>query len=323
MNLLVWKTETRTSRNSMKHVLSDLKALLGLKQSARHHVSQPATGRDVVMRITLDAQHATPLRQALIRDCAGQSWTIRMTPLHGTGRVRLILYLPRSALKEAMQRVTHFAPTAEIAQLLEVPDAPTDAWSRLMRHPEAAPAADVRGNRKDQRTRQDAIAHLLTEDHVLLDLAVADREALFAHLAQFIERHYGMAAATVTAGLAAREALGSTALGQGVAVPHGQINGLQQALALYVRPLIPIPFDAPDGKPVTDLVVLFVPEWANMTHLHLLAEVAERFCDQRFRERLHACAAPHAVCELFADFDAQDTAQRSVTVQRGSVHHRL
>lgn len=57
-------------------------------------------------------------------------------------------------------------------------------------------------------------------------------------------------------------------------------------------------------KPVTDLVVLFVPDWANMTHLHSLAQVAERFCDQRFREQLHACAYPRAVCQLFADFEA-------------------
>ncbi len=113
-------------------------------------------------------------------------------------------------------------------------------------------------------------------------------------------------------GLAAREALGSTALGQGVAVPHGQIKGLQEALVLYARPVAPISFDAPDGKPVSDMVVLFVPEWANMTHLHLLAEVAERFCDHRFREQLHACGDPDAVCRLFADFEAQHAAEHSV-----------
>ncbi|MGF6545773.1 PTS sugar transporter subunit IIA [Paraburkholderia youngii] len=95
-----------------------------------------------------------------------------------------------------------------------------------------------------------------------------------------------------------------------MAVPHGQIKGLRGALVLSVRPVMPIQFGAPDGGPVTDLVVLFVPEWANMTHLHLLAEVAERFCDQRFRERLRDCVDPHAVFQLFADFEAQDAAER-------------
>ncbi|EEA03347.1 putative PTS IIA-like nitrogen-regulatory protein PtsN [Burkholderia sp. H160] len=258
------------------------------------------------MRITLDAQHATPLRRALIRDCAGQPWTIRMTPLHGTDRVRLVLYLPRTALTRALHSVTHLAPKAEIAQLLEVPEAPTDAWRKLM-HPGTAHAlapVGPRGLREEVSRDKDTLARLLIEDHVLLGVDVADRESLFAKLGEFLEHRYGVEAASVVAGLAAREALGSTALGQGVAVPHGQIKGLQEALVLYARPEMPIPFDAPDGKPVTDMVVLFVPEWANMTHLHLLAEVAERFCDHRFREQLHACGRPDAVCRLFADFAA-------------------
>ena len=280
---------------------------------APQQVSKPDTGRDVVMRITLDAQHATPLRRALIRDCAGQPWTIRVTPLHGTDRVRLALYLPRTALKSAMQCVTDLVPKAEIAQLLEVPEAPTDAWRRLM-HPGAWHAvANVgpRGLREEGSRDKDTIAHRLIADHVLLGVEAADRQSLFARLGEFLAHRYELEAASVVAGLAAREALGSTALGQGVAVPHGQIKGLQEALVLYVRPVVPIPFDAPDGIPVSDMVVLFVPEWANMTHLHLLAEVAERFCDHRFREQLHACADPHAVCALFAAFEARDTAERA------------
>ncbi|WP_232458849.1 PTS sugar transporter subunit IIA [Burkholderia ubonensis] len=264
------------------------------------------------MRITLDAQQATPLRKALIRDCAGQPWTIRVTPLSGESRVRLVLYLPRSALNRAMQRVAGLAPAAEISQLLEVPEMPTDAWSKVMRAD--APHPDSHAPHHTEPAGGNTIADLLVENHVLLGLDVADRESLFACLAQFLEQHHGLAAASVIAGLAAREAMGSTALGQGVAVPHGQIKGLQEPLVLYVRPALPIPFDAPDGKPVSDLVALFVPEWANMTHLHLLAEVAERFCDQRFRDQLHVCENARAVCRLFVDFAAMDA------IERGSDH---
>jgi nitrogen PTS system EIIA component len=107
----------------------------------------------------------------------------------------------------------------------------------------------------------------------------------------------------VTAALETREALGSTGLGQGVAVPHGQIKGLRRAIVLYVRPATLIPFDAPDGHPVADVVVLLVPEWANTTHLHLLADVAQRFCDHHFRERLHACVDAQDVCQLFVGYD--------------------
>ncbi|MGF6602046.1 mannitol/fructose-specific phosphotransferase system IIA component (Ntr-type) [Paraburkholderia sp. GAS448] len=104
--------------------------------------------------------------------------------------------------------------------------------------------------------------------------------------------------------------MGSTGLGQGVAVPHGQIKGLRRALALYVRPTTAIPFDAPDGKPASDVVVLLVPIWTNSTHLQLLAEVAQRFCDHHFRELLHACVDAQAVRKLFVGYEALDEAGR-------------
>src|ERR1700759_5330199 len=93
----------------MTHALTGLRTLLGLGRigAPANRRSRPAPGRNVMMRVTLDAQHVTPLRQALIRDCAGQPWTIRVTPLHGTQRLRLSLYLPRDAVSGAIQRVAH------------------------------------------------------------------------------------------------------------------------------------------------------------------------------------------------------------------------
>ena len=294
----------------MTHPMTSLRAFLGSGKSGARSRSHATAGRNVMMHVTLDAQHATPLRQALIRDCGDQPWTIRVAPLPGTGRVRLSLYMPKTAVNGAIQRVAHLAPTAELGQLFEVPDAPTDVWRGLM-HAESAPRVNVPDPadetavaEADAETAGGAIAQLMSRDHVLLGLAVADREALFVELGRFFEQRYALPAAAVTAGLAAREALGSTGLGQGVAVPHGQIKGLRQAMVLYVRPATPIAFDAPDGKPVSDIVALLVPKWANTTHLRLLADVAERFCDHQFREQLHACDDAHAVCQLFVEYVA-------------------
>jgi len=256
-----------------------------------------------MMHVTLDAQHATPLRQALIRDCAGQPWTIRVAALPGTERVRLSLYLPRDAVSGAIQRVAHVAPTAELGQLFEVPETPTDAWQDLM-NPALAMRADSTALPDETAAGEDGLAQLLTPDHVLLDFEVADRKSLFVELGRVCEQRFGVPAASVTAGLEAREALGSTALGQGVAVPHGQIRALRRAMALYVRPTVPIPFHAPDGYPVSDVVVLLIPQWAYAMHLHLLADVAQRFCDHLFRERLHACADAQDVCQLYATYEA-------------------
>lgn len=298
----------------MMQALTGLRRLLGLSGDASTRVrTPPARGRNVMMRVTLDAQHATPLRRALIRDCADQPWTIRVTPLHGTQRVRLSLYLPGNAVSGAIQRVAHLAPTAEWGHLVEIPDAPTDAW-RDLTHPQSPPRMEASVEAPAQTgALENTLTRLITEDHVLLDMNVASRDALFEQLGRFFETHHQLPAASVTAALQAREALGSTALGQGVAVPHGQIKGQRRAMALYVRPALPIPFDAPDGKPVTDVVMLLVPEWANSTHLHLLADVAQRFCDHRFREPLHACVDAPAVCRLFAAYDIQNAAERGVS----------
>ena len=289
----------------MTHTLGALRALFTSVKPDAHRRSPPAPGRNVMMHVTLDAQHATPLRQALIRDCAGQPWTIRLVPLYGTGRVRLSLYLPREAVSGAMQRVAHLAPTAELGQLFEVPHAPTEAWRDLMQLA-SPPSVGLADQSDEMAAGNDSLAQLLAQDHVLLGLDVASRESLFAYLGRFCEQRFGLPAATVIAGLEARESLGSTALGQGVAVPHGQIKGLRQAITLYVRPTAPIPFDAPDGYPVGDVVVLLVPESATSMHLHLLADVAQRFCDHHFREQLHACVDARAVCRLFVGYNAPD-----------------
>jgi PTS system nitrogen regulatory IIA component len=91
----------------------------------------------------------------------------------------------------------------------------------------------------------------------------------------------------VTEGLMERERLASTALGLGVALPHARIKGLKRPLAVFIRLHSPIAFDAPDNQPVADVFVLLVPEQATELHLQMLAEVAAKFGDPVFRNRLN------------------------------------
>lgn len=95
--------------------------------------------------------------------------------------------------------------------------------------------------------------------------------------------------------LFSRERLGSTALGQGVAVPHGRVKGLDQALAAFIRLAQPIPFDAPDGQPVSMLLCLLVPEAATQQHLDILAELAQLMSNKPLREALASETDPAAV----------------------------
>ncbi len=102
----------------------------------------------------------------------------------------------------------------------------------------------------------------------------------------------GIARAAIVDALTAREKLGSTGLGQGIAIPHGRIRGLKNARGAFLRLAQPISFDAPDGRPVSQVFVLLVPEQATERHLELLSELAQMFSERSFRERL--AAAPDA-----------------------------
>ncbi len=213
------------------------------------------------------------------------------------------LYLPKEAVKGAIQRVTHLAPSSEVHQLFEIPESPTHAWRNLM-HPASAKNAELDHLSNEAISENDTPAPNFARDDIFLDLDVASRESLFVQIGETCEERYGLPAVAVVASLNEREALGSTELGLGVAVPHGRIDGLSRAVTLYIRPIKPIAFDAPDGKPVSDVVVLLVPESASNTHLQLLAEVAQQFCDHHFRELLRSCADAQAARQLFTVYQS-------------------
>ena len=147
-----------------------------------------------------------------------------------------------------------------------------------------------------------ALAALLTENNILIDLDIANKEQLFDAIGQLLKGRPEFSHAQMIESLKARERLGSTAIGSGVAVPHSRVRGLAQALALYIRPRAPIPFDTPDGKSVVHIVVIFVPEQATQGHLQLLAGVAELFQDSSFKEKLRTCTNAASVSRLFAEW---------------------
>ena len=147
------------------------------------------------------------------------------------------------------------------------------------------------------------IAQLLPEQNILLDLEATSKKRLFEQVGQLFEEQAKIARSVVFDSLFAREKLGSTGLGQGIAIPHGRVKGLTQAQGAFVRPRQPIPFDAPDGKPVGQIFVLLVPEHATEEHLQLLSELAEMFSEREFRERLAQAADPGSLYRLFCTWE--------------------
>ena len=147
---------------------------------------------------------------------------------------------------------------------------------------------------------------LLSADDVLLDLKVAGRGGLFAEVAQKVEARYGLAHALVAEKLAAREKLGSTGLGHGDAIPHARLPEASRPFAVFARTQFPIAFDAPDSKPVSDFLVLIVPNDSPELHLELLSRLAGKFNDRDFRERLRAATEPVTIATLLSLRGASD-----------------
>ncbi len=131
------------------------------------------------------------------------------------------------------------------------------------------------------------LAKFLPLENVVLGLSVTSKKRVFEQAGLIFENQNGIGRSAVTDNLFARERLGSTALGEGVAIPHGRIKGLKQPLAAFVRLDQPIPFEAPDGQPVALLIFLLVPEQATQQHLEILSEIAQLLSDREARERLH------------------------------------
>ena len=130
------------------------------------------------------------------------------------------------------------------------------------------------------------ISKLLTPADILVDLSVTSKKRLFEQAGLLFENNHGVERGKVFDSLFARERLGSTGLGEGVAIPHGRIKGLRDAVGAIVRLAEPVGFDAPDGQPVKLLVFLLVPESANEEHLEILSELAELLSDPDIRKTL-------------------------------------
>lgn len=147
------------------------------------------------------------------------------------------------------------------------------------------------------------ISKLLLPDNILLDNESSSKKRVFERVGLLFENNQQIARSTVFDSLFAREKLGSTGLGQGVAIPHGRIAKLRDATAAFVRTGNPIPFDAPDGQPVNCIFVLLVPERATDLHLQILGELAQMFSDGEFRKRLNACTDSAAIHALFSGWN--------------------
>ena len=148
------------------------------------------------------------------------------------------------------------------------------------------------------------LAAILPPSNVLVDVDATSKKRVFEQAGLLFENQHSIARGIVTDNLFARERLGSTGLGHGVAIPHGRIKGLKQPLAAVFQLLNPIGFDAPDELPVSLMIFLLVPEAATQKHLEILSEIAELLSDGSLREQMKTSDQSAALHALIANWQS-------------------
>lgn len=152
------------------------------------------------------------------------------------------------------------------------------------------------------------LASILPLAQVLVHVDATSKKRAFEEVGLLFENLHGLSRALVTDSLFARERLGSTGLGHGVAIPHGRIKGLKSPMAAVFQLEQPIGFDAPDEQPVKLLIFLLVPEAATQKHLEILSEIAELLSDAALREQLSSSHTAEELHGLIAGWQSAQMA---------------
>ena len=149
------------------------------------------------------------------------------------------------------------------------------------------------------------LSQILPPAQVLVSVEATSKKRAFEEAGLLFENQHGLNRALITDSLFARERLGSTGLGHGVAIPHGRIKGLKAPMAAVFQLLTPIGFDAPDEQAVALLIFLLVPEAATQKHLEILSEIAELLSDSTLRERLKASTDAQTLHQLIDSWQSR------------------
>ena len=149
---------------------------------------------------------------------------------------------------------------------------------------------------------------LLRPDAVLAGLSGASKKALFHQIATAAEASAGVDPRIVIERLAAREKLGSTGFGGGVAIPHAKLPGLDGPVGVFARLAQPIGYQAVDDVPVDLVFALLSPERGGSIHLKALARVSRRLRDRGFLAKLRGAGSRDALYALFTAAESRDAA---------------
>ena len=145
------------------------------------------------------------------------------------------------------------------------------------------------------------ISEILSPERICFNSTGTSKKAALETLASLIAKGSpGLSSQEVFDSLLARERLGSTGLGKGVAIPHGRINDDNKTLGAFVRMQTPVDYDAIDKQPVDIMFALLVPRESTEEHLQILSRLAEKFSNAELLNKLRTEKSAEAVFDLLA-----------------------
>jgi PTS system nitrogen regulatory IIA component len=142
---------------------------------------------------------------------------------------------------------------------------------------------------------------LLSLDRVLAGVRINSKKRLLELISETLARkNKDLNSREIFESLCAREHLGSTALGNGVAIPHGRVSGTQGVEVIFLQLVKPLPFDADDGKPVDLIFALAVPKHCTEDHSKLLSSIVDRFSEPELLKQLRNAADANEIWQLLS-----------------------
>ncbi|HZP44346.1 MAG TPA: PTS sugar transporter subunit IIA [Candidatus Binataceae bacterium] len=150
------------------------------------------------------------------------------------------------------------------------------------------------------------IAEILAPQYVIAELTAETKPQILLELAKRLaEGQKQVSLNDLKAVLSERERLGSTAIGDGIAIPHGKVPGIQQIVGTFGRSTKGVDFDSLDGKPTHLFFLLVAPEDSASLHLKALARVSRLFRDNAFRENLMKAKDAAEIYQLILEEDSR------------------
>ncbi len=151
------------------------------------------------------------------------------------------------------------------------------------------------------------VSEILSPDCIRLDADATSKKRVLESASQMLaDSDEALSPRQVFDCLIAREKLGSTGLGHGVAIPHARLAGLDKTIGVFLKVPRGVDFDAPDNKPVDLIFALLVPENSTEEHLQVLANIAGYFNSEGSRDALRADISAQKACELLCRADQED-----------------